>query len=83
MAPSDDPTEGIAMKYVKDMRGRVVQAPTYRPSGDQNPEGRAAKRRRKQLERKNPPAEVQHAADSSKPPEAVSQDIAPTCWPRP
>lgn len=39
------------MKYLKDMRGRVVQAPQYKPTADQNPNGRAAKRRRKQMER--------------------------------
>lgn len=37
--------------YVKDLRGRVVKAPEYKPSGDQNPDGKAARRRRKQMER--------------------------------
>lgn len=36
-------------RYLKDMRGRVVKAPEYRPSGDQNPAGKAATRRRKQI----------------------------------
>lgn len=64
------------MKYLRDIRGRVVKAPEYRPSGDASPEGRAAKRRRRQMERKNPPAEVQHAADSSGSPRADRQEIA-------
>lgn len=38
-------------RYVKDLRGRVVKAPEYKPTGDQNPEGKAARRRRKQMER--------------------------------
>lgn len=61
--------------YLKDMRGRVVKAPEYRPSGDQNPEGRAAKRRRKQMERKNPAARGDPAADSVEAPRADRQEL--------
>ncbi len=41
------------VRYLKDMRGRVVKAPEYRQhlTGDERPDGKAAQRRRKQMAR--------------------------------
>jgi hypothetical protein len=51
----------------------------YRPSGDQNPEGRAAKRRRKQMARQGLLVNEPTAADSCEAPRADRQNL-PSDW---
>ncbi len=46
------------------------------PRADLNPEGKAAKRRRKQMARKNPAPPASDAADSSDPPRAETRNLA-------
>lgn len=60
---------------LRNLMGQPVRAIAQPVPGDKNPEGKAAKRRRKQMERKNPPAEVQHAADSCEASRADRQDL--------
>lgn len=60
----------------------VAQPDPPPPQADQRPDGKAAIRRRKQMERKNLPAEVQHAADSCDPSRADRQDLARQAYER-